>query len=137
MTGDSVRGGDVLPPLSLELSPQRLAMEAAVNRDFTPIHHDPGMAQRTGARTAYANTMLLQALIEAMLRNWAGPRAAIRSLEIAMRSFCYAGSIATAKGRVTEVDQEADAVSTVVAVSIESDDTTCVVGEAVVILPVS
>ena len=142
MTPDLVRGtasvleGDSLPPFSLELSLQRLVREAAVNRDFTPIHHDPAAAQHSGARTAYANTMLLQAMLEAMLRNWAGPGARIRSLEFTMRSFCYEGSTATANGVVTRVVHEDSGLLTFVHVDIESEETRCVDGEAVVAFPV-
>jgi len=131
----SIREGDTLAPFRLELSLQRLVMEAAVNRDFTPIHHDPAAAQSGGARTAYANTMLLQAMLEAMLRNWAGPRARINSLEFDMRRFCYAGSIAIAQGSVAKVVRHQADVSAYVELKIESNGTTCVEGAAVVTFP--
>jgi acyl dehydratase len=128
-----IQEGSRLPVFALELSIQRLVREAAVNRDFTPIHHDPVIAQQGGARTAYANTMLLQAMVEAMLRNWAGPVARIKSLEFAMRKFCYAGSVATAYGRVAEVVRGLDEVSAVIDVGVEAAGTTCVEGQAVVV----
>ena len=46
---DAIREGDELPPFSLALTLQRLVMEAGVNRDFAPIHHDPQIARATGA----------------------------------------------------------------------------------------
>jgi acyl dehydratase len=131
----TARVGTELPPFSLELTLQRLVREAAVNRDFTPIHHDPVVAQRGGARTAYANTMLHQALVEAMLRNWAGPRARVVSISFAMRSFCYAGAVATARGEVTSVAREGNELLAVVHIKVESEGVTCVDGEAVVALP--
>jgi acyl dehydratase len=97
--GDVSAGADV-PPFSLPLTIQRLVMEAAANRDFTPIHHDRELTRATGAPDPYANTMLVQAVFEATLRQWMGLAGRLRRLQFNMRSFAAAGAILSGHGRV-------------------------------------
>jgi acyl dehydratase len=96
-----VTDGDELPAFPLALTLQRLVMEAGVNRDFAPIHHDPEIAQATGAAAPFANIMLVQALLEATLREWMGLDGRLRKLAITIRSFAPAGEVMTGHGRVT------------------------------------
>jgi acyl dehydratase len=101
LTFDDVAEGSDLPEFALPLTIQRLVMEAAANRDFTPIHHDREITRATGAPEPYANTMLIQAVFEATLREWMGLAGRLRSLRFNMRSFAAAGSILSGHGRVT------------------------------------
>jgi 3-oxo-4,17-pregnadiene-20-carboxyl-CoA hydratase beta subunit len=98
---DDVTEGAELPEFALPLTLQRLVMEAAANRDFTPIHHDRELSRATGAPDPYANTMLIQAVFEATLREWMGLAGRLRRLRFNMRSFAAAGSIMSGHGRVT------------------------------------
>jgi acyl dehydratase len=97
--GDVSAGTDV-PTFSLPLTIQRLVMEAGANRDFTPIHHDRELTRATGAPDPYANTMLVQAVFEATLRQWMGLAGRLRKLQFSMRSFAAAGAILSGHGRV-------------------------------------
>lgn len=101
LTFEDVIEGAELPEFSIPLTIQRLVMEAAANRDFTPIHHDREITRATGAPEPYANTMLIQAVFEATLREWMGLAGRLRSLRFNMRSFAAAGSIMSGHGRVT------------------------------------
>lgn len=100
LTFDEVATGAELPEFTLPLTLQRLVMEAAANRDFASIHHDPEIARATGAPGPYANTMLLQALFEATLRQWMGLGGRLRKVGFTMRSFATAGATVTGRGRV-------------------------------------
>jgi acyl dehydratase len=101
LTFDGVIEGADLPEFPLPLTLQRLVMEAAANRDFTPIHHDREITRATGAPDPYANTMLIQALLEATLREWMGLAGRLRRLRFNMRAFATAGTIMSGHGRVT------------------------------------
>jgi acyl dehydratase len=101
LTFDGVTEGADLPEFPLPLTLQRLVMEAAANRDFTPIHHDREITRATGAPDPYANTMLIQALLEATLREWMGLAGRLRRLRFNMRAFATAGTIMSGHGRVT------------------------------------
>lgn len=97
---DDVEEGALIPPFLLPLTVQRLVMEAGVNRDFAPIHSDRELAQASGAPDMYANTMLLQALFEAALRQWMGLGGRLRKLGFSMRAFTTPGHEVTVAGRV-------------------------------------
>ena len=101
-----MRTGTEIPEFALPLTIQRLVMEAAANRDFMPIHHDRELARATGAPDSYANTMLIQAVLEATLREWMGLTGQLRKLRFNMRAFALAGAILSGHGRVTAVRAE-------------------------------
>src|SRR2546423_14675070 len=100
-TFDNVTEGAELTEFALPLTIQRLVMEAAANRDFTPIHHDREITRATGAPDPYANTMLVQAMFEATLREWMGLTGRLCRLQFSMRSFAAAGALLSGHGRVT------------------------------------
>jgi acyl dehydratase len=106
LTFDEISEGTDLPAFPLALTLQRLVMEAAANRDFAPIHHDREITRATGAPEPYANTMLVQAMFEATLRQWMGLGGRLRKLSFSMRSFATSGSMLTGHGKV--VSKRAD-----------------------------
>lgn len=129
--------GDEIPAFTLPLTLQRLVMEAGVNRDYTPLHHDDEDTRLTGAPRSYANTMFIQALLEAALRSWMGDRGQLRKLGIKMISFNLAGSLLSAGGVVTAIDGDGDGGQRDVHIDVwmRSDETLTVTGTAVVSLP--
>jgi acyl dehydratase len=96
-----VAAGTDLPAFPIPLTMQRLVMEAAANKDFTQIHHDRELTRATGAPDPFANTMLVQAVFEATLREWMGLAGRLRKLQFSMRSFATAGAVLSGHGRVT------------------------------------
>lgn len=100
---DSIEVGSELPEYVIELTVQRLVMEAGVNKDFAPIHHDTKFAQERGAPDMYANTHFLQTMMEWTIRQWMGPAGRLRKLAFSMRAFNCAGDILTCRARVTAI----------------------------------
>lgn len=131
--------GDEVPVFTLPLTLQRLVMEAGVNRDFTPLHHDDEDTRRTGAPRSYANTMFIQAFIEAGLRTWMGDRGALRELRIRMISFNLAGTLCSTGGLVTRIVPSAAPGEAEVHLDVwvRSDGTLTVTGTAVISIPVA
>lgn len=127
--------GEEIAPFAVPLTLQRLVMEAAANRDFTPLHHDRDDARATGAPDAYANTMFIQALLEACLRSWMGPRGWLEELEIRMVAFNLVGRVVTAHGRVAKVEPELEGGTVWLEVWMEADGERTVTGQARVRLP--
>jgi hypothetical protein len=97
---DDVAVGEQLPTVSLPITLQRLVMEAGANRDFSPWHFDHEVARALGAPAAFANTTLIETLLEAAVRRWGRLGATIRRLEFAMRGQNCAGDVATIGGQV-------------------------------------
>jgi acyl dehydratase len=103
--------GETVPPVRLELTMQRLVMIAAANRDFAPTHVDAEAARATGAEHAYGNMMVVMALLERTVEQWAGPGARLRSLtDVRMSGFNRAGDTVTCRGEVAAVDDEKNLV---------------------------
>jgi acyl dehydratase len=130
-----VADGVELPPFSVPLTMQRLVMEAATNRDFTPIHHDREIARATGAPDPYANTMLLQAIFEATVRQWMGLGGRLRRLGFSMRSFATVGAVLSGHGRVAATRPGDDGGFVDLEIWAESGGSRTAVGSATVWLP--
>jgi acyl dehydratase len=131
---DVAEGAD-LPAFSIPLTIQRLVMEAAANRDFAPIHHDREIARATGAPDPYANTMLLQSIFEATLRQWMGLGGRLRKLRFSMRSFATVGAGLSGHGRVAATHPAAGGGLVDVEIWAESGGRRAAAGSATVWLP--
>jgi acyl dehydratase len=131
---DVVDGAE-LPPFSIPLTIQRLVMEAAANRDFTPIHHDRDITRATGASDPYANTMLLQSVFEATVRQWMGLSGRLRRLGFSMRSFATVGAVLSGHGRVQGTRPGGDGGFVDLEIWAESGGRQTAVGSATVWLP--
>jgi acyl dehydratase len=134
MTGP-VAVGDALPPFTVAVTLQRLVMEAAANRDFAPLHFDGQFARETGAPHAYANTTFIETLIEAAIRNWAGPAARIKMVELTMKSFNAVGDDVSATGVVIATRADAGESTVELEMWVESAHGRTVEGRAVVVMP--
>ena len=131
----TVAVGEELPEFELPLTLQRLVMEAGVNRDFTPLHYDLEDTRQTGAPGAYANTMLIEAMMEAMLRNWMGNVGELRELNLKMISFNLAGTVIRTGGRVVDVTRDEDRGLVEAELWMRSGEIPTVEGTAVLALP--
>src|SRR5581483_4416959 len=88
-----------------------------------------------GAPDPYANTMLLQAVFEATVRQWMGLEGRLRRLGFSMRSFATAGAVLSGHGRVRGT-QPADGGGFVdLEIWAESGGTRAAAGSATVWLP--
>ncbi|MBI5104858.1 MAG: acyl dehydratase [Solirubrobacterales bacterium] len=135
VAGSAVQAGERLPPFTLVLTLQRLVMEAAANRDFAALHHDPEAARASGAGSVYMNTTFVETLLEAVVRSWAGLDAWIRVIEFAMKDFNCAGDVVSAAGVVTSAGPDGGELVAEVDLWVESHRGRTVTGRAVVAFP--
>ena len=126
--------GDPVAPFALQLTVQRLVMDAAASRDFAPIHFDPAAARESGARDVYMNATLVESLLEAALRTWSGPDAWISLIEFAMKDFNCAGDEVAAAGVVTAVQPGDGEVQAELDVWVDGPRGRTVTGRAAVVL---
>lgn len=131
-TFEDISAGEALPALRVTITLQRLVMEAGANRDFSPIHFDRDVARASGAPDVFANTTFNETLLEAAIRQWAGPSARIRTIEFAMKDFNCVGDVVSATGVVTGTGGER---TVQLDVWIESERGRTVEGTAVVAFP--
>jgi acyl dehydratase len=105
--------GDELTAVEFPITVYRLVMVAGANRDFNSIHHNTEYARVTGADEMYANTLFLLGMWERAVRDWIGDAGQITAIRgFRMRSFNYAGTTTTVRGRVlSAADSEAGALT--------------------------
>jgi acyl dehydratase len=105
---EEIEVGDEIPPFDVALTPQRMVMDCGVNRDFAPIHHDREIAQALGAPDMFVNTLFLQGVYEAAVRDWVGLDARLRSIGFRMHTFNCAGDMLVCTARVSDkqVDEQ-------------------------------
>jgi 3-methylfumaryl-CoA hydratase len=93
--------GNEVPPFSMWLSYQRIVMSVAVDRMFSPLHHDRERARWRGFRDIIFNTRGYEMMFEIMLRRWIGLDGRITRLgPFRMTGSSYPGDVVTVKASV-------------------------------------
>ncbi|MFC0531188.1 FAS1-like dehydratase domain-containing protein [Phytohabitans kaempferiae] len=103
-SASSPHAGDLVGPLSMHLSLQRLVMVSGANRDFAPTHIDNEAAREGGAPAAYADIMFIFTMIDRLLLEWAGPSAVLRRIgPVKLHDFVLSGEDLAVTGTVRDV----------------------------------
>lgn len=98
---EDVKEGDEVPPVSVNLTVQRLVIEAGGNRDFAPIHHNTRIAQSQGAPEMYANNVFIQGMWNRTVQEFVGLGGRIKKVgPFRMRVFNTVGMSVVTKGTV-------------------------------------
>jgi acyl dehydratase len=132
---DEVSVGAEITPYTLPLTVQLLVMEAAANRDLSPIHHDNAVARELGAPDMFVGVLFLQALYEAVAREWIGFAGRIESIKFRMRTFNCPGDVLTCRARVRTKRRESSYWRVAVDAWTESQRGITTEGEVVVHIP--
>lgn len=99
-----VQIGDGIGTVTVKLTTQRLVMEAAASRSFTPIHHDRKFAVAAGTPDITASVIFVQGLFEMAVRQWMGPGGRLRALSVRLTGFLCAGDTVECSGHVSGQD---------------------------------
>jgi uncharacterized protein len=91
-----------LPELTISVTPTLVVATALATRDFYPVHHDRGFAERSGAKDIFLNILTTTGLVQRYVTDWAGPEAVVRAISIRLGVPCYAGDALTFSGTATE-----------------------------------
>ena len=78
----SVRVGDELPALVVDVTATVIVSGAIASRDFMPVHHDPEFAKKQGSPNMFMNILTTNGLCVRFLTDWAGPEAMVKRLAI-------------------------------------------------------
>ena len=68
----TLRVGDALPPLVIEMTATLVVAGAIATRDFMPVHHDRDYANQQGAPDIFMNILSTNAYCSRYLTDWAG-----------------------------------------------------------------
>lgn len=105
---EDVQVGDAVPSLSFPLSYHRMIVQAAANKDFSPIHINTEVARQQGAPEIYANNVFHQSMWERTVREYIGLGGTVKKMgPFRMKVFCTVGETVTVKGQVIKVWEEA------------------------------
>jgi acyl dehydratase len=102
----SVRVGDLLTPLVIDVTATRVVAGAIATRDFMPAHHDRPFANAQGAPDIFMNILSDTAYCSRFLTDWAGPEAKITRLAIRLGVPVFPGHTLTYSGSVTACHED-------------------------------
>src|SRR5689334_24785587 len=100
----TIRVGDELTPLVIDMTATRIVAGAIATRDFMPVHHDRAYANSQGAPDVFMNILSTNAYCSRYLTDWAGPEAIVKRLAIRLGVPVFPGSTLTFTGTVTGVE---------------------------------
>src|SRR5262245_54404720 len=88
---------------------------ALASRDYTPLHHDKGAAQRAGMQDVFMNILTTNGLVGRYVTDWAGPDGVIKSVAIKLGAPNLPGDSMRMTGTVTAKDDATAVVEVQVA----------------------
>lgn len=93
---------DVLPELSVDVTPTTVVLGALASRDWRPMHHDYKFAtERNGVADIFLNTPNQAAWFERYVTDWTGPRGRLGRMKFRMLTSVFPGDTMTLRGVVT------------------------------------
>ena len=99
---DDVREGGEIPPVTIELTRDRILMIVCGTRDIFPLHHDADFARASGYMAPAAPIAFLQGLLGRCLTDWTGPAGKIRRIGLTLNAPNYQGDTISVGGRVAK-----------------------------------
>jgi 3-oxo-4,17-pregnadiene-20-carboxyl-CoA hydratase beta subunit len=96
--------GDVLPEMTIDVSPTFIISTALATRDFQDVHHDRDKAIARGSKDIFVNILTDTGLVQRYVTDWAGPHARVKNISIRLGVPAYAYDTLVFSGEVTAVD---------------------------------
>lgn len=100
LSASDINVGDVLPPLQVSMTAQKIISAAAATRDWQPIHHDHETAVKSGLRGIILNAPSQTGWISKYITDWAGSQAQIKRLSFKMKDSICPGDLLTISGEI-------------------------------------
>jgi hypothetical protein len=113
LTLDQVQVGDELPPLDVPLTTTLIVGAAIASRDFTPVHHDKGVAQGQGMGDVFMNILTTNGFVGRYVTDWAGRDAVVKNVAIKLGAPNLPGDTMKMRGKVESKDDDLVVVSVV------------------------
>jgi acyl dehydratase len=101
----TIRAGDELTPLVVDMTATRIVAGAIATRDFMPVHHDRAYANSQGAPDIFMNILSDTGYCSRFLTDWAGPEAMVERLAIRLGVPVFPGFTLTYTGTVTATSE--------------------------------
>ncbi|MEE8470953.1 MAG: MaoC family dehydratase N-terminal domain-containing protein [Dehalococcoidia bacterium] len=98
---EDLEEGSEVPPITLEITRDRVVMIVCATRDIFPLHHDPEFARAAGHKAPAVAIAFLQGLLARCLTDWSGPTGKIQKISLNLKEPSYAGDTITVGGRLS------------------------------------
>jgi acyl dehydratase len=132
----TLRIGDELPTMAIDVTATRIVAGAISSRDFMPVHHDRDYANQQGAPDIFMNILSDTGYCSRFLTDWAGPDAMVKRLAIRLGVPVFPGHTLTYTGSVTALRRDGDEGIVEVELRATNDLGEHVSGSATISLPV-
>jgi acyl dehydratase len=132
---NTIRVGDAITPLRIDVTATVVVAGAIASRDFMPVHHDRDYANSQGSPNIFMNILTDTGYCSRFLTDWAGPEAMVRRVAIRLGVPAYAGSVLEYAGTVTGKSQLDDEGLVEVEFRATNDNGDHLSGTAVIGLP--
>lgn len=136
MNAQDMQVGAALPERRITaVNAEHIKQVALILRDSNPIHFDLDAVAKAGLGDREVNQGgATMAYVLDLLAEWAGPRAALRTVSCSFRSNVFAGDDVVVGGEVTAVTEDADSTLVECTVWAEADGRRAIQGSATVAL---
>jgi hypothetical protein len=131
----SIRVGDPITTLKIDVTATVVVAGAIASRDFMPVHHDRDYANSQGSPNIFMNILTDTGYCSRFLTDWAGPEAMVRKIAIRLGVPACAGSTLEYTGRVSATSRLGDEGIVEVEFRATNDQGDHVSGTAVIGLP--
>jgi acyl dehydratase len=105
---EDVEEGQELPTATLDVTSTTVIAGAIASRDFTPLHHDSGYAQKVGQKDIFMNNATICGLSGKYLTDWAGPEGELKEISFRIGTPCFPGDTMKMTGKVVKKYTEGD-----------------------------
>ncbi|MFC2027942.1 hypothetical protein ACFLU3_04575 [Chloroflexota bacterium] len=103
-----INEGDELPVYNREITRTTIVATAIATRDFTPVHHDHNVAQKSGANDIFLNILSTGGFIGKYLTDWSGPEGELKKVVISLGMTVYPGDTVMHTGKIAKKYTEGD-----------------------------
>ena len=104
----TLRVGDAIPTMVVNVTATRIVAGAIASRDFMPVHHDRSYANTQGAPDVFMNILSDTGYCSRFLTDWVGPDAMVNRLAIRLGVPVFPGHSLTFTGEVKALAREGD-----------------------------
>jgi 3-hydroxybutyryl-CoA dehydratase len=106
MLSDSIKAGDALKPLHIEVTEQMVRKYGEVSGDFNPIHFEDCAAKEKGFPAKIIHGMLSMAIASNIVEPFLKEGYWIKTYEIKFRAPVFVGETITIEGTITSIEKE-------------------------------
>ena len=103
-----INEGDELPVYNREITRTTIVATAIATRDFTPVHHDHEVAQKSGANDIFLNILSTGGFIGKFITDWSGPEGELKKMVINLGMTVYPGDTVMHTGKIAKKYTEGD-----------------------------